>query len=126
MNFDELRLLANLSDTVPENLDGYLCMRPELMPEAIRTWAPCGCCLTQLREDTSVLTGCGKTDCNFSWAEAKRAMEAFIDVTRDVEAEAPREDESSTSLLGDVEVDLLERPQPGPVDNGDGPGDVPH
>lgn len=63
-------------DPVPRPLgsgDGWVAEHPVLLPELTRVWAPCGCVQTTLDEH-SVLTGCQRDDCVFSYEEAEQAV----------------------------------------------------
>lgn len=95
--------LGKLADERPANLgSGYIVNRPELMQHVIRCWSPCGCCVTYMSQNASVLTQCdlesscavcallrdehGRVDHDFEsrehdfdWTEAERAIQAFLE-----------------------------------------------
>ena len=69
--------VGRLADDRPDHIDGYMAERPTAMPDCIRVWAPCGCCLTYMSASASVLTQCDSDRDDFAWAEAEAAIGAL-------------------------------------------------
>jgi hypothetical protein len=69
--------VGRLAEERPKDVQGYVAERPEAFRDVIRVWSPCGCCVTYMSANASVLTQCNASEHDFDWTEAELAIQAL-------------------------------------------------